>query len=114
MSEGKPNHSSVSASLYRQGWVFLQQEKLDDALLQFDKALAICQLNEPQRGNAGESARILWRMAQIYEKKGQVEDAKTFIDAAEKIKRTLQATGDYAHVVHLDDSWDSFLGLLYR
>lgn len=114
VSEGKLNHSSVGATLYRQGWVFLLQQKYDDALLQFDKALAICQLNEPQRGNAGESARVLWRMSQIYEQKGQLEDAKRFLDTAEKNKRTLHSTGDYAKVEHLDSSWDSLLGLLYR
>jgi hypothetical protein len=53
-------------------------------------------------------------MAQIHEKKGQIEDAKTFMDAAEETKRNLHRTGDYAHVVHLDDSWDTLLGLLYR
>lgn len=114
VSEGKPNHSSVSATLYQQGQVFLQQNKYDDALLQFDKALAICKLNAPQRGNAGESARIFWRMSQIYRAKGQVEDAEEFLEAAEKTKSELLQTGDYAKVEHPDSSWDSLLGLLYR
>jgi len=114
VSKGKPNHSSVSATLYRQGCVFFQQNKYDDALLQLDKALAICKLNAPQRGNTDESARILWRMSQIYRMKGQVEDAEEFLDAAEKTKSELQETGDYAKVEHPESSWDSLLGLLYR
>lgn len=114
VSKGKPNHSSVSATLYRQGWVLLSQQDYDDALIQFDKALAICQLNEPQRGNSGESARIRWRMAQIHELKGQWEDAKAFMDSAQESKTALLDSGEYAHVEDEDSSWDALLGLLYR
>lgn len=114
VSKGKPNHSSVSASLYRQGRVLLLQEKYDEALLQFSKALDICQLNELNRGNSGESARVMWYMAEIYEQKKKFDDAKAFRDAAEKTRASLQATGDYADVKDPEGSWDNLIGLLYR
>ena len=114
VSAGKPTHSSVSASTYRLGWVCLLKQDYDMALMHFEKALAICQLNEPQRGNAGESARVKWRMAQIYEQRGQLEDARAFREAAEKTKKTLLETGDYAVVDDEDSSWDALIGLLYR
>lgn len=38
-----------------------------EALRYFRDALAIRQLNEAQRGNKGESARVKWRMSQIME-----------------------------------------------
>lgn len=112
--EGKPTHASVSASHYRQGCVRLLAGKYDDALQELHKAHAICQLNEPTRGNAGESARVMWRMAQIYEHDGKVDEARTFLDVAEKIRNDLLATGDYAQVEDVEDSWDCLVGLLYR
>jgi hypothetical protein len=85
------------------------------ALQNLEKALLICQLNEPHRGNAGESARVQWRMSQVYERKGMDDEAKQLRDKAEEVKRRLLETGDY--VVVQDDEeavWDALLGLLYR
>lgn len=114
MSQGKPTHASVAASHYRQGWILQLKGDLDTALLHFEKALAICQINEPYRGNKGESARVQWRIAQIFNAKGRLEDGTVLQDVAEATKRTLQSTGDYAIVADEDASWDALLGLLYR
>jgi hypothetical protein len=88
----------------------------DDAALQhLEKALSICQLNEPHRGNAGESAGVLWRISQVYECKGIVEEAKRLGDTAEEVKRGLLETGDSAVVEDDDEAqWDALVGLLYR
>ena len=48
---GKPTHASVMATLYRRGWITLLQGDDDAALQHLEKALIICQLNEPHRGN---------------------------------------------------------------
>ena len=114
MSPGKPTHSSVMATRYQQGWVCMQKGDDIEALRYFRDALTICQLNEVQRGNKGESARVKWRMSQIMEKQGLAEEARTYREAAEKTKKELAATGDYPKGVTEDDSWDAFLGLLYR
>ncbi|KAI0867246.1 P-loop containing nucleoside triphosphate hydrolase protein [Hypoxylon argillaceum] len=114
VSRGKPAHSSVAASHYRQGYVLLLSGQPDDALREFEKAHAICQFNEPSRGNSGESARILWRMAQIYEQNQRMDEAQAFLNKAERIRSDLLATGDYAPVEKVEDSWDSLVGLLYR
>ena len=114
MSPGKPTHSSVMAARYQQGWICMQRGDDTGALRYFRDALTICQLNEVQRGNQGESARVKWRMSQIMEKQGFAEEAKSYREAGEKTKKELAATGDYPQGITEDDTWDVFLGLLYR
>lgn len=110
-------------AFYRQGWIAMLQggDGDDDAALQhLEKVLAICQLNEPHRGNAGESARVQWRMAQVCERQGRVEEARRLRETAEGVRRELLATGDYAVVQGGDGDeeeeagWDALVGLLYR
>ncbi|KAK1755394.1 P-loop containing nucleoside triphosphate hydrolase protein, partial [Echria macrotheca] len=114
VSAGKPTHASVMATLYRQGWIAMLQGDHDAALKHLEKALLICQLNEPHRGNAGESARVRWRKSQVYERKGMVEEAKRLRDTAEGVKRELLETGDYAVVQDDEEAqWDALVGLLY-
>ncbi|KAK5654766.1 hypothetical protein OQA88_6802 [Cercophora sp. LCS_1] len=108
LSAGKPTHAGVMATLYRQGWIAMLQGDDDAALQHLEKALSICQLNEPHRGNAGESARVQWRMSQVYERKGLVEEAKRLRGTAEGVKRELLETGDYAVVQDDDEAqWDA-------
>jgi hypothetical protein len=115
VSAGKPTHASVMATLYCQGWITMLQGDHDTALQHLEKALIICQLNEPHRGNAGESARVQWRMSQVYERKGMAEEAKRLRNTAEGVKRELLGTGDYAIVEDDDEAqWDALVGLLYR
>lgn len=85
-----------------------------ETLRYFRDALAICQLNEAQQGNKGESARIKWRMSQIMENQGLADEAKIYRQAADEIKRDLTATGDYPESSTEDDSWEAFLSLPYR
>ncbi|KAK7398137.1 hypothetical protein QQX98_012501 [Neonectria punicea] len=114
VSARKPTHSSVMASQYRLGWVSMLQHNYERALDHFEKALVICQRNEQHGGNSGESARVKWRMAQIYAEQGMVEEANAFRTTAEETKKALLATGSYAIVDGEDASWDALLGLLYR
>ena len=92
----------------------MQRGDEEEALRYFRDALTICQFNEAQRGNMGESARIKWRMSQLMEKQGLVDEAKVYREAGENTKKELAVTGDYPKGVTEDDSWDIFLGLLYR
>jgi hypothetical protein len=115
------------AAFYRQGWIAMLQGSNgnnngnDTALQYLEKALALCQLNESHRGNAGESARVWWRMSQVYERKGgMVGEARRLREMAEGVKRDLLATGDYAVVRDKEEGgeeevgWDALVGLLYR
>jgi hypothetical protein len=54
------------------------------------------QINDGQRGNQGESARVKWRMSQIMDGQGLTAEANVFLEAAEDAKEELQATRDYS------------------
>ncbi|KAL7918377.1 P-loop containing nucleoside triphosphate hydrolase protein [Trichoderma austrokoningii] len=114
VSTGKPTHASVMAAQYRLGWIAMLQSKNELALQHLEKSLVISRINEQHRGNSGESARIQWRMSQVLERMGREGDAATLREAAEKVKASLLATGDYAQVEDEDNSWDALVGLLYR
>lgn len=87
----------------------------DEALQHLEKALVICQLNEPHRGNSGESARVQWRMSQIYAGKGMAEEARQLREMAERVKKELLDTGDYSIIEDDEEAgWDALVGLLYR
>lgn len=66
------------------GWIALLLEDYDLALQHLQKALVICQLNEPQGGHSGESARVRWRISQVYDRMGNHQDAQAFYDREAK------------------------------
>ncbi|KAI0813767.1 hypothetical protein GGR55DRAFT_702758 [Xylaria sp. FL0064] len=109
---GKTAHSSVIASHYRQGRVFLLMGKYDDALQELVKAHMICQLNESTRRNTGECARIIggWNKFPSCNRKRK---KLRLLRHSQEDSQCL-ATGDYAFVKDDEDSWDSLVGLLYR
>lgn len=114
VSVGKPTHASVMAAQYRLGWISMLQEKFDLSLEHLQRALVIAELNKQQRGNSGESARVRWRISQVYEKTGKTEDAKILYDGALCVKKDLLASGAYAMPEDEECSWDALVGLLYR
>ncbi|KAJ8130610.1 hypothetical protein O1611_g3019 [Lasiodiplodia mahajangana] len=114
VSKGKPDHSSVSASHYRQGCVLLLSEKYDEALHELIQAKIICNAHSVHWSNMGELARIEWRMAQIYEHNGDMLLAESFRNRANSTKAYLLETGNHVKVEDEEDSWDSLVGLLYR
>ncbi|KAK3385841.1 hypothetical protein B0H63DRAFT_449842 [Podospora didyma] len=44
----------------------------------FEAALGVSKVNERHRGNAGETARVKWRMAEVFEAMGRAKDARGF------------------------------------
>jgi tetratricopeptide (TPR) repeat protein len=114
LARGKPTHASAMAGLYNQGCVRQQQGRLEEALALFNEAMSLAQLNEANRGNDGETVRIKRRIGQIFEKLGKKVEGEAYLETAGKSKRTLEQTGDYPQGLEGDESWDIFLGLLYR
>ncbi|KAF9736048.1 hypothetical protein PMIN01_05963 [Paraphaeosphaeria minitans] len=86
----------------------------EKALTCFERCLTICQINEPKRGDQGESARVMWRISQVLNRQRKIKEAAAFHDAAEKTKSTLEKPGEFPHVDDYENSWDCFLGQLYR
>jgi tetratricopeptide (TPR) repeat protein len=99
------------AAQYRLGWIAMLQGANDLALQHFEKSLVISKINEHHGGN---EARVNWRLSQVLESMGRQEDAMTIREEAVKVKASLLATGDYAHVEDEESSWDALVGLLYR
>lgn len=114
VSKGKPTHSSVMAVRYQQACACLNMDQDTEAERHLKEALAICQLNELQRGNKGESARVKWRLSQLMTRKGLVAEAKAMKEDADATRTALDKTGDYNREQTGDAVWDVFLGLLYR
>ena len=98
---------------YRQAVACMGMGSNDLAEKHLNEALAICQLNEVQRGNKGESARVKWRLSQILAGRGEMRDAEALQIDADQTKLELEKTGEYAKQTG-EDAWDVFLGLLYR
>ena len=117
LSPGKPTHQSVMAVLYHQGLVSLAKNtKTDDekAWEYLERCLAICQLNEPKRGDQGESARVKWQIAKVLDRREQHAEADAYRASALETKSNLQRKGHFQADENEERSWDSFLALLYR
>jgi hypothetical protein len=50
----------------------------------------VCQLNEKRKGDRGDTARVLRRLAEAYELKGDAAQAASFKEMAEDIRKQLQ------------------------
>lgn len=86
-------------------------------LQHLQRAPVICQLNEPQRENSGESARVRWRISQVYDRMGNHQNARAFYESAVKEKEKLLATAEYAISDDDDDDeapWNALVSLLYK
>lgn len=92
----------------------------EEVLHHFRSALAICHVNEIQRGNEGESARVKWRMATVMEAQGLKDEEAKLRGSAVEMRRRLRGTGEYPTVgLSVEDEedeegWDCLLGMLYR
>ena len=113
MSPGKPTHSSFMATKYHKGLIFLQNRSQEQALKYLKEALEICKVNEIQRGNQGESARVMWCISGVLKKNDESEAEKYRVEA-ETIWNSLQDTGDYPRGLKAEVKWDTIVGLLYR
>jgi hypothetical protein len=55
-----------------------------------EKTRLICQLNEKRKGDQGDTARVLRRLAEAYELNGEVSKAASMKQTAERIRELLQ------------------------
>ncbi|CAK7241120.1 MAG: hypothetical protein STHCBS139747_002578 [Sporothrix thermara] len=127
---GKPTHQSVASALYHQARLCVlrpvdgggdeeearkQRERNDEKALGYlKKALSITQFNEARRGDQGESARVKYKIADILERQGKVQEAATYRADAVAIKKKLEATKRYPKAPDEDQEWDCFSDLVDR
>ncbi|KAM3446486.1 hypothetical protein MY3296_009633 [Beauveria thailandica] len=113
-SPGKPTHQSITAARYHQACVLIRQDDDMQALKCLQLALKIAEFNEPKMGDAGDSARVKLRIAEILQRQGSITESATFMAAAETTKLELEQTGAYAKAPDESQSWDTFCDLLNR
>jgi len=111
-SPGKPTHQSITAARYHQACVLIRQDDDKQALECLQLALKIAEFNEPKMGDAGDSARVKLRIAEILQRQGSITESATFRAAAETTKLELEQTGAYAKAPDDSQSWDTFCDLL--
>lgn len=118
-SPGKPTHQSVASTLYHQALVCLQtagDKAANDekAASYLKRALKITLFNESQRGDKGESARVMWRLSQVLRRQGEVTKADEYETRARKAKADLEKTGLHPKAPDEEQSWDCFSDLVDR
>ena len=121
MAFAKPDLSMVIATRFLKAVVLMERGEAtgecfrddQEALEHLREALTLCETTEDQRGNAGESARIKWRMSQVMARLGHAEEADVFLKEAEETKKQLQATGDYPIPDNEEESWNAFVDVSY-
>ncbi|UKZ53095.1 hypothetical protein TrVGV298_006883 [Trichoderma virens] len=116
---GKPTHQSVASALYHQALVCMQRqadrEKNDEQALEYlQKALIITRFNESRRGDQGETARVKWQIAKIWDRQGRSADAATYRAAALRVKSELERLGLHPKAPDEEQSWDCFSDLVDR
>ncbi|KAJ8132507.1 hypothetical protein O1611_g1115 [Lasiodiplodia mahajangana] len=114
----QPTHHYVSTAYYRKGLVKMRQGLYDEALNSFHLALQICAINEEQKGDKGESARVLRNMSEVMRRQGLGVKSQELLTAAQAIYNDCHATGLYTGprngLISSDDGWDNLIAFLYR
>ncbi|KAM0801935.1 hypothetical protein BDR22DRAFT_146042 [Usnea florida] len=83
-------HHGVAATELKLACIDLKLGKIDDAIERLQKAKLVAELNEKGRGDQGDTARMLRRLAEAYDLKGRHAEAATMREKAESIRRKVQ------------------------
>lgn len=79
-----------------------------------EAALLISQLNEREKGDGGESARVMNKLAQAYLAKGLHDKASQMKKTADETYTALLATWEYARGTDEMPKWDYLICLKFR
>jgi hypothetical protein len=81
--------------------------------LRLGEALLIAQHNEDEKGDQGDVARVIRRMAEAYIRKGETEDGLKLWQTAETMRKELQ--GDrYAQLPDTEETYNLLVSYYYR
>lgn len=76
-----------------------------------EDALVVARINEREKGDAGEVARVLHQLSLAYEITGE---AQNYGNEADRIYKELIATGEYARTDIGQGKWDYLVCLKFR
>ncbi len=79
-----------------------------------EQALWISRLNEREKGDPGESARIMNQLSRAYLANGEQDRGVDMRENAYRINQTLKETGEYTYSDDEDMKWDYLVCLKFR
>ncbi|KAE8443926.1 hypothetical protein EG329_001236 [Mollisiaceae sp. DMI_Dod_QoI] len=83
-------HPATTATWFKLACVDLKQGNTLDAINGFRKTEVLCTINEPVKGDKGETARVWRRLAEALEKNGQIKEAIKLKSDAEAVRKEIQ------------------------
>ncbi|KAH8813001.1 hypothetical protein F5884DRAFT_899203 [Xylogone sp. PMI_703] len=96
----------VSTSIYKMGYMRLLQARPEDSVNLLETALRITRLNEREKGDQGDSARVLDKLARAYAMKGDSERSSKARIEADNIYTSLMSSGLYSPVGDEEQKWE--------
>jgi hypothetical protein len=78
-----------------------------------EKARLICELNEKAKGDKGDTARVIRRLAEAYELAGRVGEGAALKEQAEQIRKEIQGSL-FDGLPDSEDSYDLLVWFGYR
>ncbi|KAF7904611.1 hypothetical protein EAF00_001945 [Botryotinia globosa] len=83
-------HPTTIAAKLKLSYIAIKRKQYDIAINDLSKILIIAQLNESSKGDKGETARVLRKLAEAYELNGDQEQGSKFKLQAETIRKQIQ------------------------
>ncbi|KAG4437655.1 hypothetical protein IFR05_006866 [Cadophora sp. M221] len=92
----------------------LLQERPEEALDLLEKALKITRINEREKNDQGDSARVLDKLAKTYEMLAHPMKSKEARTEADTIYATLTTSGLYDPIGSEDEKWEFLTCIKFR
>lgn len=104
-----PIQSATTAVQLKLACISMKQGKLVEAIDTLRETILISKIKETSKGNRGETARVMRRLAEALHLNGEVEEAEALKSEAEAIRRQIQGT----RFEELGDTEQSYNMLVY-
>jgi tetratricopeptide (TPR) repeat protein len=133
-SKANDIHPSTSSTEVRLGCIAMEQNCIDEAMFVhhslcvtsshghtdmnfrsewFQKALLKCKLNESEKGDQGDTARVMRKLSQALERKGMASEAVELATKARNIRRTVQGER-FLSLTESDYAYDLMIFVPFR
>ncbi|RDW67055.1 hypothetical protein BP5796_09804 [Coleophoma crateriformis] len=107
--KGNPMSPLTSAAAYKLACVAIREGKLEEASNLLQRTLLIAQFNEARKGDKGEIARVIRKLATIYYLRGDNGNGDTLLAKAEVVRKKLQP-----ELLNEENSYDLLVSSFYR
>ncbi|KAM0456590.1 hypothetical protein ACHAO4_003620 [Trichoderma viride] len=104
----------VSASVYKMGHIRLLQGKSEEAVEHLQEALKITSLNEHEKDDQGDRARVLDKLARAFTMLKNHDLSSMYRSEADAIYTKLTTSGVYDSVGDEDEKWEFLVCIKFR